>query len=211
MAILTPIQDGMAGDPDLVMAWVKNGNYGTALTPMAQDGANTDNTIDLGTTTARWRKVNAGGVVAGSPVGSFTVPERRFARYVLPAKDLSVGIWTDGGSLVWSVDITSLGKIAGAFCTLTLFGDDYNFSTGNGTVLVNAHELIGRNDNYGYATSIYKIFEIRVTPTAINIYTIYLTNAFWDAISNYITSNLSNFDGVAQNRGWLDVCYTPLI
>ena len=209
MAVLTPIQDGMAGDPDLVMAWIKNGNYGTALPPMAQDGANTDNTLDLGTTTARWRKVNAGGVVAGTTVGSFTVPERRFARYVLPAKDLSS--WPDGGVLLWTVDITSLGRIAGAFCTITLFGDDYNFSTGAGTVVTNAQSIIGRSDNYGYAASVYPIFETRVINTAINIYNVSLVGSYWDALGNYIISNLSNFDGVAQNRGRLDVCYTPLL
>lgn len=208
MAILTPIQDGMAGDPDLVMAWIKNGNYGTALPPMAQDGANTDNTLDLGTTTARWRKVNAGGVVAGTTVGSFTVPERRFARFTLPAKDLS--ITPAGETTFFTVDISPLGKISGANCSLTLVGDDFNFGTNAGTIVNNGENQLSLTQNYGICDLYYNTFQIKIIGSTIQIICIALWGGAYDSYFNYFGANASNWDGTAQSRGWLDIEYTPL-
>lgn len=208
MAILTPIQDGMAGDPDLVMAWVKNGNYGTALTPMSQDGANTDNTIDLGTTTARWRKVNAGGVLAGTSVGSFTVPERRFARFALPAKD--AGAYPQGETVYFTIDISALGNISGINCALTFVGDDFNFSTKTGTIVNNVQNHISFSANNGYADIFYNTFQIRIIDSTIQIISVALWGGIYDFYGNYFAINSANFDGTAQSRGWLDIEYTPL-
>ena len=208
MAILTPIQDGMAGDPDLVMAWIKNGNYGTALPPMAQDGANTDNTLDLGTTTARWRMVNAGGVVAGTPVGSFTVPERRFARFALPGKDISG--FPFGESIFFTIDISPLGRVAGVNCALTFVGDDFNFSAKTGTVVNNVQSNISYSANYGSADLFYNTFQIRIVDSTVQIFGVALWGGIYDYWGNYFVANPSNFDGTAQSRGWLDIEYTPL-
>lgn len=208
MAVLTPIQDGMAGDPDLVMAWVKNGNYGTALTPMAQDGANTDNTLDLGTTTARWRKVNAGGVVAGSPVGSFTVPERRFARFALPAK--SVASYAYGYQTFLTIDASSLGRITATSFMLTFVGDDFNFANGTGTIFNAVQNLKSQSINNGYAEFIYSTFMITMNNSTITIATYAFWGGIWDYWNNYFVDNTSNWDGTAQSRGWLDIEYTPL-
>lgn len=208
MAILTPIQDGMAGDPDLVMAWVKNGNYGTALPPMAQDGANTDNTLDLGTTTARWRKVNAGGVLAGTSVGSFTVPERRFARFILPA--CNVAAYTVGYKTFFTIDASALGRITGASFLLTFVGDDFNFSTGTGTIINAVQNMTSYSTNTGYAEILYQTFGINMTNSTITIGAHAFYNGIWDYYSNYFVDNTSNWDGTAQSRGWLDIEYTPL-
>lgn len=208
MAVLTPIQDGMAGDPDLVMAWIKNGNYGTALPPMAQDGANTDNTLDLGTTTARWRKVNAGGVVAGTTVGSFTVPERRFARFTLPAKN--VASYVPGYQTYFTIDASSLGRITATSFMLTFVGDDFNFSTGTGTIINSAENMTSYSLNTGYSEYVYQTFTINMTNSTITIGAHAFYNGIWDYYSNYFVDNTSNWDGTAQSRGWLDIEYTPI-
>lgn len=208
MAVLPPLQNGQNIDADREMAWIKNGNYGNALKPMAIDGADVDNSIDLGSNSFRWRKLNAGGVVAGTPVGSFTVTERRWARYPLPAKDLSA--WVDGEKVFWTIDITSLGKITGAACFLTFVGDDFNFSTGSGTIVTNAQERTSRSDNYGYAATFYRTFETRVTNTTVEIVGLAFFGGFWDYYYNYFVANTANWDGTAQTRGWLDIEYTPI-
>lgn len=52
----TNINSGDPGDPTIVMQNFKHVNYGTNLRPVNSSGADVDDTLDLGSTTAAWRR-----------------------------------------------------------------------------------------------------------------------------------------------------------
>lgn len=208
-------QDQSPGSPSQINDAIRHVNYGNTLAPVQLDGTGIDNSLDLGSATARWRKVYSGGVIVGNPVGSFTVPERRFARYVLPtnASNNISSRFANPSRLLWTIDITLLGKITGAVCNLTLFGDDFNFTTGAGTIIPNAQDLLSRSLNNGYAESVYRTFEIRIVNSTVEIHQWLLDGAGragWDDYYSYVDIvQSSNWDGTTQTRGWLDIEYTP--
>ena len=212
-AISLPI-DGSPGSPSQINDAIRHINYGNTFAPVDLNGQGVDNSLNLGSTTAKWKNLYAGGVVVGSPVGSFTVPEKRFARYVLPANNASNNIstrFTNPQRTLWTIDISSLGKITAAVCNLTLCGDDFNFTTGAGTIIPNAQDILSRSINNSYAEVVYRTFEIRIVNTTVEIVQWQLetaSRAGWDDYYSYFDLS-SNWDGTTQSRGWLDIEYTP--
>lgn len=209
MTVYTPLQNGQVIDAEGINNWVvRNGNYGTALLPMAQNGLEVDNSLDIGSPSHRWRKVNAGGVLAGTPVGSFTVPERKWARFALPAKD--VGNYPVGITTFFSIDISALGKISGAIYTLTFLGDDWNFSTNTGTIYQQAQAAHSYTVRSGTYENYYDTFYVRSVNTTVEVVAIAVWGGVYTGYNNYFATNASNWDGTAQSRGWLDIQYTPI-
>lgn len=203
-------QDGSPGSPSQINDAIRHINYGNTLAPVDLSGQGLDNSLDLGAANVRWKRVYAGGLIAGSSVGSFTVPERKFARYVLPAFNIA-SMFTNPQRLLWTIDTTPLGKITGVVCSLTLFGDDFDFTTGVGTIIPNAQDILSRSINHGYCETVYHTFEIRIVDSTLEIYQYQLeTNARagWDDYYSYFDLS-TNWDGTTKNRGWLYIEYTP--
>lgn len=210
MAVLPPLQNGQNIDADREMAWIKNGNYGTALKPMAVNGADADNDIALGSTTAKWSNTYTAGITAGIATTSAAVPTWRLSRFTLPAKNLMTN--NDGANkyLMFTVDISSIGPHTNAIPSITLCGDDYNFSTGSGTILCAAQYDTQRSAHSGGWSIEYPSFSFKFTQGQVLVYRISHTGGYWPSQSGTIESNATMWDGTAQSRGWLDVWYVPL-
>lgn len=201
-------QDGSPGSPSQINDAIRHINYGNTLAPVDLNGQGVDNSLNLGSSNAKWKNLYAGGVVAGNPVGSFTVTERRSARYTLPPKD--VAAYLAGEKVFFSIDISPLGKITGIHCALTFVGDDFDFATGTGTIVNNVQNHISYSLNSGYADVLYNTFQIRIVNSTIEIIGLALYSGIYDLYQNYFVINTSNWDGTTKSRGWLDIEYSPL-
>lgn len=208
MTVYTPLQNGQTIDADRLNEWIKNGNYGNALKPMAINGADVDNSLDLGSTSFRWRKLNAGGVVAGTPVGSFTVPERRTASFPLPAKDIGTSPY--GVTTLFSIDISSLGNIYGAKYSLTFVGDDWSFQNKTGTIIQQAEESYSWTYRANVFENYYKTFHIKSVGPTVEVSLMAVWGGNITTYTNYYGTNIANWDGTTQSRGWLLIEYSPL-
>lgn len=209
MAVLPPLQNGQTIDADRLNEWIKNGNYGSALKPMAVNGADSDNTIPLGDSTAKWSNTYTAGITAGISSASAAVPTWRLVRFALPAKNLLTN--NDGALkyLMFTVDISSIGTHTSAIPSLTLCGDDYNFSTGSGTILCAAQYDTQKSIHSGGWSMEYPSFSFKVTQGQVLVYRISHTGGYWPTQSGTIESNGATWDGTSQSRGWLDLYYVP--
>jgi len=127
-------------------------------------------------------------------------PVLKWARFELGGKDI-VGGLSNGFNTMFTVDISSITNATSFFFRLTLIGND--------GLLVDGLAISHYSVNSGITELTYPAFDIQPSGAgAIIVRQCLYFGGAYDGYASYFQTNLTNWNGTTNNRGFLDMFYT---